>query len=263
VGRSTVAANLAVALRTAAPDREVILVDGNLLYGDIGVLMNVKDNKTVGDIVRNFNTLDRDLVHDILVTHSSGVKVLLAPPDPQAGERVSAEHMRQIVQHLHSMADFVIIDTRPSFDDVTMTLLDLSDRILLLLTLELTAIKGAKQYLELSDLLGYDSDKIQLVLNRSTVNSGIPVEDVAGSLKGEIIAKLPDEPVAVLRAINEGVPIQQSAPNSPLAHEISNLAAYLTKPDQEETKAEPTLISAAQPKGLSRWIRPGQKKKVS
>jgi pilus assembly protein CpaE len=160
------------------------------------------------------------------------------------------------------MADFVIVDTRPSFDDVTMTLLDLSDRILLLLTLELTAIKGAKQYLELSDLLGYDSEKIQLVLNRATVNSGIPVEDVSGSLKGEIIAKLPDDPIAVLRAINEGVPIQQSAPNSGLAHEISNLAAFLTKPEREETSAEPTPISAAPAKGLSRWIRPGQKKKV-
>jgi pilus assembly protein CpaE len=262
VGRSTVAANLAVALRTAAPDREVILVDGNLLYGDIGVMMNVKDNKTIGDIVRNFTTLDRDLVNDILVTHSSGVKVLLAPPDPQAGERVSAEHMRQIVQYLHAMADFVIVDTRPSFDDVTMSLLDLSDRILLLLTLELTAIKGAKQYLELCDLLGYDSDKIQLVLNRATVNSGIPVEDIAGSLKGDFIAKLPDDAAAVLRAINEGVPIQQSAPNSALAHEISGLAAYLTKSDKEATSDEPTPISAAQPKGLSRWIRPGQKKKA-
>jgi pilus assembly protein CpaE len=262
VGRSTIAANLAVALRTAAPDREVILVDGNLLYGDIGVMMNVKDNKTVGDIVRNFNTLDRDLVNDILVTHSSGVKVLLAPPDPQAGERVSAEHLRQIVQHLHAMADFVIVDTRPSIDDVTMSLLDLSDRILLVLTLELTAIKGAKQYLELSDLLGYDSEKIQLVLNRATVNSGIPVADVSGSLRGEIIAKLPDDPVAVLRAINEGVPIQQSGPHSALAQEISNLAAYLTKTDRDAASDEPTPITAVQPKGLSRWIRPGQKKKV-
>src|SRR5215216_447643 len=71
VGRSTVATNLAVALRNAVPDKDIALVDGNLLYGDIGVMMNVKDNKTIADIVRNFNTLDRDLVHDILVTHSS------------------------------------------------------------------------------------------------------------------------------------------------------------------------------------------------
>jgi pilus assembly protein CpaE len=262
VGRSTVAVNLAVAVRNALPDKDVAIVDGNLLYGDIGVMMNVKDNKTIADIVRNFNTLDRDLVHDILVTHSSGVKVLLAPPDPQAGERVTAEHMRQILHHLHAMVDFIIVDTRPSFDDVTMSLLDHSDRILLVLTLELTAIKGAKQYLELSDLLGYDSDKIQLVLNRASVQAGIPVADIQGSLKGDIVAKLPDDPMAVLRAINEGVPFQQSAPNSALAHEIASLAEYLTRPEGQVEAEEPTPLPASQAKGLSRWIRPGQKRKA-
>src|SRR5262249_17188419 len=149
VGRSTLAANLAVALRNQQPDREVALVDGNLLHGDIGVVLNATDNKTIADIVRNFHTLDRDLVTDILVTHSSGVKVLLAPPDAQAGEQVTGEHIRQILNHLATMVDFIVVDTRPSFDEVTLTLLDHSDRILLLLTLELTAIKGAKQYLEL------------------------------------------------------------------------------------------------------------------
>jgi pilus assembly protein CpaE len=262
VGRSTVAANLAVALRNAMPDKDVALVDGNLLYGDIGVLMNVKDNKTISDIVRNFSTLDRDLVHDILVTHSSGVKVLLAPPDPQAGERVTAEHMRQILHHLHAMVDFIIVDTRPSFDEVTMSLLDHSDRILLVLTLELTAIKGAKQYLELCDLLGYDSDKIQLVLNRASVAAGIPVADVGGSLKGDIVAKLPDDPLPVLRAINEGVPIQQSAPTSALALEIANLADFLIRPNGHQEQEEPTPLPAVQSKGLSRWIRPGQRKKA-
>lgn len=72
------------------------------------------------------------------------MKILLAPPDAQSGEQVTAEHMRQIIQHLHVMMDYIIVDTRPSFDEVTLSLLDHSDRILLLLTLELTAIKGAK-----------------------------------------------------------------------------------------------------------------------
>lgn len=262
VGRSTVAVNLAVALRNASPDRDVILLDGNLLYGDIGVMMNVTDNKTIADIVRNFSTLDRDLVSDILVTHSSGVKVLLAPPDPQAGEQVTAEHMRQILAHLQNMADYIVIDTRPSFDEVTLSLLDHASTILLLLTLELTAIKGAKQYLELSDLLGYDSEKIQLVLNRANILSGIAIADIAGSLKGTIIGKLPDEPAAVLRAINEGVPLMQSAPNSALAQEVRALAELVARADQGFDLEEPTPMPSAQSRGLSRWIRPGKQKKA-
>jgi pilus assembly protein CpaE len=123
VGRSTLASNLAVSLRNQFPDKEIALIDGNLLHGDLGVILNATDNKTISDIVRNFQTLDRDLITDILVTHSSGVKLLLAPPDAQSGEQVTAEHIRQILQHMLSMFDYIICDTRPSFDEVTLTLL--------------------------------------------------------------------------------------------------------------------------------------------
>jgi pilus assembly protein CpaE len=255
VGRSTVAANLAVALRQRG-DHEVALVDGNMLYGDIGVMLNVTDNKTMADIVKHFSALDRDLIGDILVTHSSGVKVLLAPPKYQEGEQVNPDHVRQVLALLITMVDYVVVDTRPSFDDVTLAFLDQADQIVNVLTLELTAIKGTKHYLELSDLLGYDQEKILLVLNRATALAGIPVADVATTLKGEIAAKLPDEPNLVLRAVNEGVPFVQSAPQAPLSLEIDKLAARIIgeKPESQ-AELDPVLVQAAKNGGVSRWIK--------
>jgi len=257
VGRTTLAANLAVAIRNRNPDKEVAIIDGNLLHGDQGVVMNATEQKSISDIIRNFHNLDRDLVTDILITHSSGVKLLAAPPDAQSGEQVTGEHMRQIMQYLINMFDYIIIDTRPSFDEITLSLLDHSDKILLMLTLELTAIKGAKQYLELSDLLGYDSDRISLVINRSTLQAGIPIDDVGASLKGDIIARLPDEPLLAMRAINEGVPIVQSAPTSALAIEINKLAQSLTRESEvsDAKEVNPAINAHSINKGLSRWMR--------
>jgi pilus assembly protein CpaE len=163
------------------------------------------------------------------------------------------------------MFDYIIVDTRPSFDEVTLTLLDHSDKILVMLTLELTSIKGAKQYLELSDLLGYDHDRISLVINRSTLQAGIPIDDVGASLKGDILARLPDEPMLVMRAVNEGVPVIQSAPSSSLAVEIDRMAQSLTRSFEAIDEDEPSLVSqsnAAQ-KGLGRWMRPAIRKKAS
>ena len=264
IGRTTLAANLAVAIRNQHPDKEVAIIDGNLLHGDQGVVLNATEQKSIADIVRNFQTLDRDLVNDILVTHSSGVKLLAAPPDAQSGEQVTGDHIRQILQHMTNMFDYIIIDTRPSFDEVTLTLLDHSDKILLLLTLELTAIKGAKQYLELSDLLGYDSDRIALVINRCTLQAGIAIDDVGASLKGEIIARLPDDPLPVIRSINEGVPLVQSQPMCALSQEFNRLAAALTRTSDgtpEDDDAELATAGAGQ-RGLSRrWMRPTNRKK--
>jgi pilus assembly protein CpaE len=265
VGRTMLAANLAVAIRNRYPEKEVAVIDGNLLHGDLGVVMNATEQKSISDIVRNFHNLDRDLVTDILITHSSGVKLLTAPPDAQSGEQVNGEHIRQVLQHMTNMFDYIIIDTRPSFDEVTLSLLDHSDKILVLLTLELTAIKGAKQYLELGDLLGYDSDRISLVINRATLQAGIPVDDVGASLKGEILARLPDEPLLVMRAVNEGVPVVQSAPASGIAYEINRLAQALARSDEasDDTGAGPVAMAGAGQKGLGRWMRPTARKKAS
>lgn len=257
IGRTTLASNLAVAIRNQHPDKEVAIIDGNLLHGDQAVVLNATEQKSIADIVRNFHNMDQDLISDILITHSSGVKLLAAPPDAQSGEQVTGDHMRQILQYMTNMFDFIVIDTRPSFDEITLTLLDHSDKILLMLSLELTAIKGAKQYLELSDLLGYDSDRISLVINRSTLQAGIPIDDVGASLKGEIIARLPDDSLQVSRSVNEGVPIVQSAPMSALSQEFGRLAAALTKgTDSNSNDEEPELAAAgAGQRGLSRWMK--------
>jgi pilus assembly protein CpaE len=260
VGRSTIAANLAVALRQQA-DTEVALIDGNLLFGDIGVMLNVTENKTVADVVRNFQTVDRDLITDILVTHSSGVKVLLAPPDPQVGEQVTSEHMSIVLQHLVTMMDYIVIDARPSFDEVTLSFLDHSDHIVLVLTLELTAIKGAKQYFEVGELLGYDNDKVAMVINKSTALAGITPADVEASLKGQVVAKLPEDSATALKAINEGVPFMQSAPFSPLSLEVGQLAAWLCTGGQPAT-AEPIATANGSSQSTRRWMRPVGKLKV-
>jgi pilus assembly protein CpaE len=255
VGRSTTVANLAIAIRNQNPDKEVAVIDGNLLHGDQSVILNATEQKSIADVMRNLSNLDRDLVTDILITHSSGIKLLAAPPDAQSGEQITGEHMRQVLQHLTTMFDYIIVDTRPSFDEVTLTLLDHSDKILLMLNLELTAIKGAKQYLELGDLLGYDSERIALVVNRSTLQAGIPVDDVGNSLKGTILARLPDEPLPVMRSINEGVPIIQSSPMSALSQEFNRLASVLSKQVLETSDGEEPVLAATKEKGgLSRWV---------
>ena len=171
--------------------------------------------------------------------------MLLAPSDPQVGEQVHAEHMELVLQHLLTMVDYVVIDTRPSFDEVTLSLLDHSDQIVLVLSLELTAIKGAKQYLEVGDLLGYDSDKLSLVVNRATAPAGITVADVEASLKRPIVAKLVDDPDLTLKAINAGVPFMQSAPSAQLSQEIGQLAKVLSGGQVEVVEGQPRQTAAA------------------
>lgn len=261
VGRSTVAANLAIAMQNRA-DGDVTLLDANLLYGDLGVMMNIADKRTIAETVKHFSTLDRDLVSDLRIPHSSGVRVMLAPPSPQLGEQVTIDHMRALMGHLVTLTDYLVVDTRPSFDDITLSLLDQSDHVILVLTGELTAIKGAKQYLELSDLLGYETDRVMLVVNRATAEAAIPLADVSASLRGMVQVTIPDEPELALRAINSGVPFVQSTPGAPSSRAIMNLADRILSAD---APLESPNGKAATKSGSStrlRWRRSREKQRA-
>jgi pilus assembly protein CpaE len=205
-GTSSVAANLAVALRQLT-NKKVALVDGNLILGDIGVIMNLVSNKTIADLSNRISELDRDLLNDVLVAHTSQVKVLLAPPNPQTGELVTSDHLRAILDLLRKEFDYVVVDTQSSFQDRTLAVLDLADRIVVLMTLEMPSIKNIKQFLEVAELLEYSKDKIVLVLNKADNRLGIRIENVEENIRHKVSLQIANAGHEMSLAINQGVPL--------------------------------------------------------
>ena len=230
VGRTVVAVNLAVALRKLT-QKDVVLVDGSLQFGDVSVLLNVSEGKTICDVVPQATSLDRELMDSILVTHANGIRLLLAPPTPQDAERVTVQHLQSAMTILTTTADYVVIDGRPGWDEAMLALMDISDRILLLLTSEMTAIKDTRQFLEIAELLGYPPERVEPVINRVNGFSGIPLADIAENLKCELEFRIPDEPAAVLRSVNEGAPLVETQPDNRFSLEVMRLAAHLAAED--------------------------------
>ena len=237
VGRTTIACNLAVALKLST-QKKVALVDGSLYFGDVGVMLNLLSSKTIVDAVEHIDGLDTELLNDIMATHSSGVKVLLAPPLPEMAELVTAEHIRRILVELASNYDYIVVDTWPSFAETVLTAMDLSDHIMLVMTLEMTAIKDVKLYLEVVDKLEYPAEKVKLVLNSSSNAAGIKVEAVEETLRHKVMVGLSNDSLAMQTAINQGVPLIISAREHPFSRDVNRLARLLTSAIEEDTAAK-------------------------
>ncbi|HWQ15913.1 MAG TPA: response regulator [Roseiflexaceae bacterium] len=206
VGTSTVAANLSVALRQLT-GKKVALVDGNLIFGDIGVIMNLVSTKTIADLANRISELDRELLSDVLQTHTSQVKILLAPPNPQTGELVTADHLRAILEALKKEFDYVVVDTQSSFQDRALAVLDAADRIVALMTLEMPCIKNIKLFLEVAELLEYPAEKTVLVLNKADNRLGIRVENVEENIQHKVALQIPNAAHEMTLAVNQGVPL--------------------------------------------------------
>lgn len=251
-GRSTLLVNLAVATKLATK-RRVALFDANLTFGDLGVLLNLPVNKTIVDLATNIRQLDDELLADVMVSHSSGVKVLLAPAQPQQAEKVTAEHLRTILQAMTQSFDYIFVDVRPSFDEGNLALMDLAETILLVMANELTSLKSARLFLEVAELLGYPPEKVRLVLNRATAPSAITTASIGENLRRPIEAQISDDARLVITSINEGVPFVMSAPESKLTKEIQALVK-LIETEVEDGATDGVTAEATRGRGFGRFL---------
>lgn len=224
VGRTTIAVNLAMALKQET-HQEVCLLDASLLFGDVGVMLNLPSKSSILDLTPHVEELDEELLESTLMTHSSGVKVLLAPPRPEQAELINEKQMGAILTKLRSLFDFLVIDTMPSFHEAILAILDYSDEIIVPISLEVSALKNAKLFLEIAEALGYGGKETVLVVNRADSSGGISPRDVEQSVRVRIAASIPNDWKLATFAANRGVPFVLSHKESQIARGIFQLAS--------------------------------------
>jgi pilus assembly protein CpaE len=220
-GCSTIATNLALALQDG--DGRAALVDADLQFGDVAVLLNLQPSRTISDVLPHVDSLDADFLSDVMLTHPSGMKILLAPPRPDIAEMVRADDMRGILKQLCLLYDYTIVDTASYLDDVALTVLEIADWILMVATPEIPAIKNVRLALEALDALDYLS-KTRLVVNMTGRKDGITEKDIVTHIKHPVFATIPRDNGTVSSAANQGVPVMVSNQKSLVARGIGKLA---------------------------------------
>jgi pilus assembly protein CpaE len=252
VGRTTVAVNLAVAAATDL-NKKVVLVDASFQFGDVGVLLNLNPKgKSIADLLPELEAGEPESLDTFVVTHSAGIRVLLAPPSPETAELITPAAVRKIIEKLRYEADVVIVDCAAFFNDTTLGILDMADTILTMLSLEITSIKNMRLFLEVADQLGYEKGKVRLVLNRGDSALGIRVTDVEQSIGRKVNDTITSDGRSVVYALNRGVPFYLSNKDAQVSQDILRLAKAVIGERTEVASADDAAKSQ-QKKSLFAW----------
>lgn len=239
VGCSTIAVNVAIALQQNAASK-VALVDTSLQFGDVGVLLNLYASRTIADLASHVDELDNELINDIFIAHSSGIKALLAPPRPEVADTVTPALVVDVLERLRTMFDIIIVDTSSVLDDLVLSVLDISDKIIVVTTPEIPAIKNAKLLFEVTEALEYERERTMFILNKVDKRINIRAEDIEANIKYKIEAQLPLDERSVTTAVNQGVPFVLGDKNSLLTQATVAFSNHLVKslnPSSEKVEA--------------------------
>ena len=223
VGCTTVATNLAVTLHN--DETPTVLVDANLQFGDVAVMLNERGKNSIADLAPRADDLDTEVIEDVLITHTmSGIRVLVAPSRPEHADSVSSEAFSKILKYLRRLYSYVVVDTSSTLTDAVLTALDVCDVVVLLATQDIPSINNARLFLDLVDVLEINRAQILFVMNRYDKRIGISPEAVGENLKQKIVTVLPLDEKVVVPSVNRGIPFVVNNKSKPIAKAVFELA---------------------------------------
>lgn len=225
VGRTTLAVNMAVALRQNV-DGEVILVEAHHGLSDLSLNLNLLSKHTLASLAQETN-IDADVLQGHLQPHASRIKVLAAPPDVSQLVELPVQTWQSILTQLTEMASYVVVDTASVTDAVLSEVLTHADDIIVVTGPDLAGLRSAVVLLQTLDAETNVHGRTHVVINRAGVRGGIPEAACAKQVGEDIAVALPDDAALAIFALNRGVPYVLSHPRSILSRKVQELVSKL------------------------------------
>jgi len=238
VGKTTVAVNMAVALRQQTRS-EVLLYDADVGVGNVTAVLDVPYRMGLADLADSGPEEWTDAAFEQIVSvHAdSGVRVLTWGTDPAESERVTVDLLLAALRWGRDHHSYVIIDNHPGYDDRTMAMLAVSNQIFLVVTPEMGALRNSVQFLELARELGL-GNVVKVIANRA--NHGIRLRDMESALGLPVAATIVSSGPKAVMAMNEGRPLVLKYPREPVANDLHRVARLVSQPDGEPTAQRAT-----------------------
>ncbi|XVV08997.1 AAA family ATPase [Actinoplanes sp. CA-131856] len=220
-GRSMLATNLAVAL--AGGGRRVLLIDLDLQFGDIAIMLKLSPERNIAGGVTMTGRLDEPGLRSIATPYKPGLDTLLAPPSPAEGEKVTREFVVELLDAARPLYDFIVVDTPAVVTDQVLAALDMTDWYVPIVTPDLPTLKSVRLTVEMFDLLDYAQDKRLLVFNRANTQVGLSPAEVELAVGMPFTVQVPSSRDVTV-SVNAGEPLAQTDPLHPVSRAIRALA---------------------------------------
>jgi pilus assembly protein CpaE len=227
-GTTTVAINLAISLQKELKE-DVLLIDGKHLFGHVALFLNLFTGNSITDLIAHAGKLDQQLIKQVVEQHASGVYVLPSPNSISQAQGIKPENLFKVVQSLQEVFPHIIIDGGNYLDENTVTYMDSSDKILLVLNPDLASMRDARQFLEISATLSYPKEKVLFLLNLVGRKADVKSDEIENILKMKIFGKIPADENLALSCLNEGVPIMMKKPRHPISRAYLDITKDLLK----------------------------------
>lgn len=225
-GKTFYSTNFAAYLAKATGGK-VLLVDLDLQFGEVAISLHLRPKRTISELVQEEDIAAA--LSDYVVDHSAGYKVLCAPRDPVAGDKVGPRETTAVLEAARSQFDYIVVDTPPSINETCLAAFDQSQSLVIMATMDLPSLKNLRVFLETLKKLNLPADQVSLVVNKAESGTGIDLKEVEPLYPQGFSAVLPYAK-QVSWSINMGMPVLVADPNADISRKLVEGAVKLVPP---------------------------------
>lgn len=228
IGKTSLATNLALELSKITKEN-IALIDLNFQMGDITTFLDLKPSFNISYMLENLDKINETFLLSTLERYKkTSLYVLADPPYFKQADNIQPRQITKLFNTLKETFSYIIVDAEASFEGKNIAALDNSDLVLLVSVANLPALRNTQRCLELFEKLGYDKEKVKIIINRYMENDEIKEADIEKVLSKKIYWKIPNNYFAIMTAINKGIPVSEINDSTNIARSYKNLAQYIS-----------------------------------
>lgn len=220
-GKTAISTNLGVGLAQQATGR-VVVVDLDVRFGDVGHALRLLPERTLSDVAYMGDQVDLTVLKATLTPHPSSLFVLCAPDSPADADDIAPATIGAVIEALAAEFPYVILDTPAGLDEVTLTAMEHATDLVLVCGTDVASTRSMRKEIEAFDQIGLTTQRRHFVLNRADARVGLEVRDIEGTVGMEVNVAIPSSRNVPL-SMNQGSPILESQPRSPVARAYGEL----------------------------------------
>ncbi len=228
IGKTSLATNLALEISKITKEN-IALIDLNFQMGDITTFLDLKPSFNISYMLENLDKINETFLLSTLERYKkTSLYVLADPPYFKQADNIQPRQITKLFNTLKETFSYIIVDAEASFEGKNIAALDNSDLVLLVSVANLPALRNTQRCLELFEKLGYDKEKVKIIINRYMENDEIKGADIEKVLSKKIYWKIPNNYFAIMTAINKGIPVSEINDSTNIARSYKDLAQYIS-----------------------------------
>ncbi|MGP3967050.1 AAA family ATPase [Streptomyces sp. 6N223] len=238
VGATLVATQLALAAQTAGPpERGAILVDLDLLCGDVGSYFDVQFRRSVADLA-GIADISPQVLAEAVFAHDTGLSMLIAPAEGERGEDVTDATARQLLTAVRSRYDVVVVDCGCQMNSANAAAVEMADTAVLVTTPDVISVRAVNRMVRMWDRLRIrKASETLTVVNRLGRTSHIQPQLISRITGTQVARSVIPANFRELQEAMDAGRIQDLDPRGPVRRAMWSLAAELGLTAAESTAA--------------------------